>query len=160
MRILLIALAVAVPINCLRAEQLRLRCDSLASPSEIQMLTIDTDHQSVRWNDNVYINNRRYATQGRDQPETRNTYGKVGCRFDTTQFVHVSNSKIEFGESTLLLNRCGQVGNPNNSMLSGSPYENNPSGRPDITSYSIDRTTGLADLAGRYQCQRITGNAF
>jgi len=157
MRIGLFALAVALPLNSVWAEQLRLRCDSLQSSSDIQVLVIDTDRGSVQWGDKSYFDDKRYTTQEPDTPETRSTYPIVGCRVNITQFVHISDARIEFGESNLVLNKCGSVGNPVYSALSGSPYQVVPTGRPITLSYSIDRTTGLAELGGRYQCERARG---
>ena len=99
---------------------------------------------------------------GREIPDTGDSGNKV-CMLGVTQFVHISESTIEFGANEVNINECGLYGGWQHYHLSkiGSPK--------NLTKYHIDRDTGFMTYyynvgtglnRGIGECQRISGNAF
>ena len=90
-----------------------------------------------------------------------------GCEYNETQFVHISNTAIEFGSasSTILeFTPAQQSTKECGGYTRGSPpYEKT---KQSSYSSSIDKVTGISQLETpsfekqSYQCKQISGNAF
>jgi hypothetical protein len=156
MRPMFVILALTLPMHTLSAEELAVRCDHIGSPGAV-LLFFNTDRNTVRWgkgpNSTLFADNRKYQTHEEDTPKKPDYPGSVGCIFSWSEYVHVSDDKIEFGKSAVNTNWCGMADRPTEPRAEKKNY-----------AYSIDRTTGLANLSNDteatpdYECQRYAGN--
>jgi hypothetical protein len=107
---------------------------------------------------------KRDENGGREVPDTGDSGNKV-CMLSVTQFVHISDSTIEFGANETNINECGLYGGWQHYQLLKIGSTKN------LREYHIDRDTGfmiyyynvgtgLNRGNSDYQCQRISGNAF
>jgi hypothetical protein len=158
MRLSLAVLAIAVPANSLSAEEIAIRCDHIGSPGAV-LLFIDTISKTVQWgkgpNSERFADHREYQTRDKDTPKDQWGPGSVGCVFNWSDFVHITDDKIEFGKSSVNTNWCGRADRPTEPRAEKKSYV-----------YSINRNTAFANLSNDtdsppdYRCQKFTGSLF
>jgi hypothetical protein len=159
MRLSLTVLLMATPpLQNICAEEIPIRCDHIGPPGAI-LLIIDTNRKSVQWgkgeSSTTFIDRREYQTRDKDESQNEWGPGSVGCVREWSEFVHISEDRVEFGKSSINTDWCGRVDRPTAPRSEKRDY-----------AYSVDRTTGLANLSNDttrqpdYECQRYSGNAF